>query len=394
LSNNISLAYQEDPAPVITVNGDDRFCAGQSVELISSSDNNATWSNEMTGGSITITESGTYTVATDAICSEDQLNSEAIEITVLANETPELESLDFSNTIDEVATITVTGDSLLWYDVPTGGDVIAAGNTFISPPVTEDVSYYVESVNIYGGNILPGGKLDMTGSGGLPGTGAYSYFDAWEEFTILTVEVQVPDNAPDGERHFQLVDENETILEEMVVDLTQGNHIIELNWSIPVGSGFSLRCPENNLFRNNGGVSYPYAIGDAGEITTSFYGNQYYYYFYNWHIEKEKTICISERTPIDLTLVGLDELPGISALKMYPNPADEKVFISFDSEGSHLLNVRLFNALGQEVKRFNKLRINAGENTHELNVRDLPSGVYSVQFVIEEKVATGKIILE
>jgi hypothetical protein len=395
LSNSITITPIEDPMPFIEINGEEQFCQGESVELVASSDQNPVWSNGMTGQVANITESGTYSVAIDAVCSEDQLSSEEVEIIVLPADVPEVTEVAFDNMMDSQATITVTGDSLNWYNEAIGGTIIGSGNTFITPPiVTDESSFFVESVTIYGGGLQDGGKPDIDGTGGLPSTGAQSYFDVWEPFTLLTVDVVVPDNAPDGERHFQLVDGQENILQEIVVDLSEGLTVVELNWEVPVGEGLSLRCPENNLFRNNGGVEYPYPIGDVGSITSSFYGNQYYYYFYNWKIEKEKNICISERTPITIYINGLNDLPGISELRLFPNPANDKLFVSFNAASDNSISFKLFNSIGKEVRTINNVLNTAGENTHQVDVNNLPTGIYTLQFWVDGKMAAGKVIVE
>ncbi|MEZ4984168.1 MAG: hypothetical protein R2795_03885 [Saprospiraceae bacterium] len=64
-------------------------------------------------------------------------------------------------------------------------------------------------------------------------------------------------------------------MSQVVVDLQMGLQTIDLNFEVPVGTELSLRCAENNLFRNNAGVNYPYPIGDVGAITNSFYGATY-----------------------------------------------------------------------------------------------------------------------
>ena len=82
-----------------------------------------------------------------------------------------------------------------------------------------------------------------------------------------------------------------------------------------MGDSLTLRCLENNLFRNNQGVQYPYAIGDVGQIYTSFYGTSYYYYFYNWKIKKQDITCVSDRVPVAVTITGTNDLTSISDLK-------------------------------------------------------------------------------
>ncbi len=395
LSNAITVTYTEDPAPEITLDGEERFCQGGSVELTSSINSNPTWSNGMTGQTVSITESGSYTVATDAVCSEEQLLSEAVEITVLAAEAPEVTMIEFDNMIESQASITVTGDSLNWYNEAIGGEIIGSGNIFITPPIVEEeTTFFVESVNVYGGELQAGGKPDISGTGGLPSTGAYSYFNVWEPFTLQTVDVMVPDEAPEGERTIQLVDGNGNILEEMTVELVNGLQVVELNWWIPIGEMMTLRCPENNLFRNNGGVSYPYPIGDVGSIVTSFYGDAYYYYFYNWKIKKQEEICTSERTPVSIYINGLEDISGVNELKLFPNPVRGQLSVSFTTTQEKAMVFRLLNAVGQEVSPIKAVTAHPGENSWTIATEHLPSGIYTLQIRLDGEVGTAKVVVE
>ncbi|MCB0650476.1 MAG: VCBS repeat-containing protein [Saprospiraceae bacterium] len=395
LSNSITVTYMDDPNPVISINGEEQFCQGESVELVASSDQNPVWSNGMSGQSVNITTSGFYTVFTESVCSEEQLPSESVEIIVLPAEAPEITSVEFDNMLESQATITVTGDSLNWYNQEMGGEIIGSGNTFITPPIVEEeTTYFVESVNVFGGALQDGGKPDIEGTGGLPSSGAYSYFNVWEPFTLLTVDVVVPENAPEGPRTIQLVDGAGNILEQTSVDLTAGLQVLELNWEIPIGDMMTLRCPENNLFRNNGGVNYPYPIGDVGSILTSFFGDSYYYYFYNWKIKKLEEFCVSERTPVTLYINNLDELPGIADIRLFPNPVDEQLFISYTALEDKMISFRLFNSIGQEVSNISNLITSAGANTQKIEVKHLPAGLYTLQFQVDGKIATGKVVVE
>ncbi|MBK8499276.1 MAG: CRTAC1 family protein [Flavobacteriales bacterium] len=61
VSNSIAVSVVTSEAPQITINGDDEFCQGNTVELVSSVGTNAIWSNGATGASVLIGASGDYT---------------------------------------------------------------------------------------------------------------------------------------------------------------------------------------------------------------------------------------------------------------------------------------------------------------------------------------------
>ena len=378
--------------PTIDVSGNTLFCEGESVVLTSSEGSGYTWSNGMNSQSITVTESGDYSVTVDPVCPGDELESETITVNVLAAPTPVVNDV-FINP-GNTATINATGIDLQWYEFPTGGSPIATGPSFTTPVLDNDATYYVESHPTYDGELQDGGRPDFTGAGGIPTSPGYSLFDAWEPFTLLSVVVFVPTNASAGERTIQLFDENDLIMEELTFDLGNGQHVLDLNWSIPAGSNYSLRNAEGNLFRNSGGVDYPYAIGDVGEITTSTFGEDFYYYFYDWKIQKASLECVSERVEANVIVSGLVELKDAGSLNIFPNPAHQQLFVEFDTKVLESGKIQLNDALGKNILVQEIAPNTLGKHTYELNISQLASGIYFLDFTIGNETATYKIVVE
>lgn len=394
IAQTVSISEAVDTPPVIEVVGDLEFCAGNTVTLSISNGINPVWNNGMTTPTIEVSESGVYNVLVDALCSEEQMQAvEAIEVIAHAVPEPVLESTEIDP--DGTALLTVTGENVTWYSEATGGTPLATGNTYTTDPLTEDATFYVEAAQVFGGDIEAGGKLTTEGAGGIPAVGAYSFFNAYETFTIRTVDVFVPEDQPEGIRTIQLFSGEDDLIQEVQVEMVHGLQTIELNFVVPEGIDLSLRCPQNNMFRNSGGVSYPYEIGDGlGEITTSFYGDQYYYYFYNWQVETPSFECVSPRVPVMVTVVNVDNIAEISTLRLYPNPAQTELRVEFTLLEQAKLELRLFNALGQVVYQEALTDNSPGMRTQDIDVSQLPAGVYQLQLLAGERSATYKVVVE
>jgi hypothetical protein len=386
-SNVVAVSMIEEMAPVITVSGELRFCEGGVVTLTASEGANHAWSNGMTGQSITVEQSGVFSVAVDALCSEQQIESQPVEVEVLEVTPPVV-----------MGTTIVQGDSVLlsaqgenchWYDAPSGGTPLGVGDTYQTPPLNDTQVFYVETHHIYPGNFAYGGKPDNTGTGGIPTQGGYLLFDAWEEFTLRSVTVYVPNTAPSGIRRIQLF-EGEALKAEASVFLDPGQHEIELDFEIPVGS-YSLRCPENNLFRNNGTLQYPYSLGGLGEITTSVFGDMFYYYFYNWKVQKKTYECISERVPVEVSVTGVQDAIAKYGMKVFPNPSSETVMVRFENlPGDVAGHVRLSDNLGRTARRLDVAHL----RHFQLPVADLTPGIYHLQITLPEGLVSHKIRVE
>ena len=387
-TNTVTVSFIEDTPPSITADGSLVFCEGAAVTLTSSAGENYIWSNGMQSASIAITESGSYTVAVDAKCSAAQLTSGPVGVDVLAAPNPSITDVVVSQ--GDSVLLTASGENLQWFDQPLSGNVLATGPEFQTPPLDQTVTYFVESHNFYPGEIQFGGKPDDSSGGGLPTQGAFTFFDVWEPFTLLSVTVYVPAEAPTGQRTFQLVDENEVVLQEAFVQLGHGQFEVELDFEVPAGTNFSMRCPENNLFRNNAGVQYPYPIGDVGEMTTSYFGDSYYYYFYNWKIQKESFECVSGRVPVTVGVTPVDIEDQTPDLIVYPNPARNEVFVFLKNTGPASGNLRLFDSTGKEISTEQAVE----NQTIKIGSENLAAGIYYLQYVTEERFFVRKIAIE
>ena len=390
LSNPLAITIVQDETPQVSLSGDDTFCEGEQITLTSSTAAGYLWSTGETTQSIDVDQDGSYYVTITGICSD--VDSDPVVITVNPAATDPV-APNVAIPGPGVATLTATGDNILWYDDEVAITEVGSGNSWDTPFLNNDAQYWCEANAIYGGALESGGKPDNMGGGGLPGSGAWSYFDAWEPFTIQTVRVYPPS---DGLRTIQLADENDAILATVDTFLTAGEHVVTLNFDVPVGNDFSLRCPQNNMFRNNSGVQYPYAIGTVGELTDSYYGQNYYYYFYDWTIMKEQMICPSDRVAVDVfvTSTGIEDLGSVSGLSVHPNPASNEVYVSFELLENSEIDVEVFDAIGKLVYSATRIQTSLGMNDHTIDVSDLNTGLYSVKFNVNGKTVTRNLIVE
>src|SRR5690606_5448791 len=90
---------------------------------------------------------------------------------------------------------------------------------------------------------------------------------------------------------------------------------IPLGFIVPQGTDYRLvktSGPRMGLdYSFNGGVSYPYSIGEVGQVTTGHapYGTTPdYLYFYNWSINPGEFACESSRKEVVATVTQSGEV--------------------------------------------------------------------------------------
>ncbi len=378
VSNNISVMIIQDPAPEIIVQGETELCAGASVILSSSDADNYEWNNEQTTQFIEVSESGSYSVSVPGQCG--MISSEAIEVTVLEAELPSANDIGAGQ--GDQITLQGTGSgTLTWYSDESLTEIIGTGTSVDVPDFTleEQTTFYVTNTVGEISEEQSGGKDDLGADGtwGTPSLGGYSLFNAFEDFTLVGATIYADG---DGPRTFTLTDESENAVVSETFELVDGENYVEFDWDIPAGNGWSIRVPGTDLYRNDAGVNYPYAIGTVGSLYTSNFGTQWYYYLYDWKVRTPGFACVSEPVEVVASIVSVEEIAGITAVELFPNPAFEMLNLSYASDRNQTVDLQVVNALGQVVFTKSFVVSQAVQNT-ELNISDLESGVYSARFV-------------
>src|SRR5690606_8333837 len=144
--------------------GDLQFCEGGSVMISASYGTNFEWSNGATTQTIEATVSGIYYVEAMGACSETI--SDSIIVNVVPAPAPMVEDVLLNE--PGTATISATGESILWYETEDATEPIGSGNVFETPFITESVQFWAEATYQYGGQLETGGKVDNSGGGGIP----------------------------------------------------------------------------------------------------------------------------------------------------------------------------------------------------------------------------------
>lgn len=94
------------------------------------------------------------------------------------------------------------------------------------------------------------------------------------------------------------------------------------------------------------------------------------------------------------TPIGLNETANskFELMNLYPNPSNSNATLRFSSPKSSIVKLNVFNTLGKVI--FTKtIDSKQGENEFNLNVKDLPSGIYICSLEYEGKTITKKLIV-
>lgn len=397
-----SFIENPDETPSLTVEGETEFCDGGSVVLTSSPAAGYLWSTGETSESVTATESGFYSVTIPGTCGD--FTSEELYVEVLP--LPDNENLPDITIFDTAeVTLEATGDQVAWFDSFDATAPIAEGNIFVTPPITETTTFYVEAVNNYGGGAFDAGMPEHQGSlfNGNNFNGQI-LFDAEHAFTLKQVTVNT-DQA--GVRIIELRDEAENVLETRTFDLPTGESILDLELEIAPGTGYRLATntasnqavlgtQSPRLYRSSENVEYPYAVEDVLTITSSNFGSGFYYYFFDWKIEVEPLKCSSSRTDVTIHLEpnAVSDVLPVGKLSVSPNPSSGLFNIGITAFETGSAVLRVMDLTGRIVLRDHFEMVAHTAQQHLLDLTKVPAGLYFMKITSGDRAGWLKLIVK
>ena len=283
----------------------------------------------------------------------------------------------------------------------TGADLYRSNSSLNYPYTVQDVVSIKHSTAasdsvgfyyyLYDWSILPletTGALDNTfGGGGTHAGGFYLVFNSEETFLLKKATVYA-DGTKD--RILELRNSADEIIATKTLTIVNGESTINLDLQIPKGTGMKIGFATGaDLFRNNEGVSFPYQIDDLVSIYQSTATSNpvgFYYYLYNWEIERLSVECGSERIEATATV---EVCTGTSAssdsqFNVYPNPAEDQLNIEYSSL-SEFVEMTLIDLHGRVVYQSNK-------PSNNIDITELENGVYTISIKYTNKTSLKKII--
>lgn len=380
VSASLLVEVSPDETPTVSATGDLEFCEGESVILTSTAASEYTWSNQMTGQSITVNEPGSYSVTITGAC--DDFTSTPITVSTLNAPAPNANDVVIPSAGPANLIATGVGSQFNWYDQAAGGSPVGVGANWTTPFVSGNTTYYVEEVHTYGGGTSYGAKTNNN-TGGVyhASTTYYNYFDVNEDCSLISVKVYTETA---GNRTAYIEDSNGNTVFSQEFNMPAGeSRIYFTDWNLTTGTDYRFRALEadHGMWRDDSpaNVNFPYTVGDMVTITGANTGSQqYYYYYYDWEVEADGVECTSERTPVDVTInssVGIEDVQLAGSLSVYPNPSNGIISVEFESSIDGVVSIYLTDLTGKAI--FNKSISSVPEGKiQKLDFTTLAKGTY------------------
>ena len=396
-TTSIFVEQSPDETPMVSASAELTFCEGGELELTSTEATEYLWSNGATSRSIMVQTSGDYEVTIEGVCGA--FTSEAITVEVLdAPDAPLAD--DVAVPLNTSATLEALGENIEWFDQATGSDAVGTGNTFNTPILTQDATYWVQASTIHGGEVAFGGRIDNSVSGAYhTNTDNYQLFTAYQDMFIESVKVYA--NGA-GERTIAVVDQgNGSTIATGTYNIPDGESRVDLGFFVPAGGPYGLRAVGGNpqLWRDGMGSNpaYPYALGTLGSMTSSTASGTnataYYYFFYDIEVKSPSTTCAGPRTQVEVAVgpTGISE-QGTRAVNVWPNPTSGAINITV-SELQGRVSVDVMDVTGRLVKAINADASSQQGGILAMDLSGLAMGEYTMVVRHDAGVSTFHIVL-
>lgn len=372
------------PEAEITVEGELEFCDGGSVLLTATESVEYLWSNGETTQSITVTESGIFTVT---VTDENGCVNTSDEVEVTVNPLPEAEitadgSLEFCDGNAVVLTASEAAE-YLWSNGETTQSITVYEAGVFSVTVTDakgcsNTSDEVEVVV----NPLPEAEISVEGElvfcdGGsvvLTATEATSYLwsnDATSRSITVDASGTFSVVVTDANGCSATSDQVVVLVHALPVVTCPGDTIVMLSHpafalegATPAGGTYTGAGVSNGMFNaatatvGDHTITYTYTNANGCTAVCTFV----------------ITVKLDTSVPVK---------PEQTAIKLYPNPARDFVTIEANDE---IQEVRMVDMLGQVV--FTDV---VQYRSYELNVSAFKSGIYFVQVLTEKGFTTHRV---
>lgn len=178
------------------------------------------------------------------------------------------------------------------------------------------------------------------------------------------------------------------VLAALLADPT-GDLTTVLTHHVVAGLAFSTDLSDNQSIPTLQGESVVVNI-DGSVTITSGSGNVATVTVANI-VATNGVVHVIDAVLIPSALVSVQDIAGVSALNIYPNPSNNQFTVDLELINAENVTIDLINLLGQSVKSFDYGTRSAGLNREYIDINDLPEGVYLMNITVGNNQGTAKV---
>jgi hypothetical protein len=377
VSKGFTLLIDPIEKPRLSLNYQKILCHGEEVNLSVPNYNEIKWWDGRTDSIKTIRESGLYYAVVEGVCRT--FNTDTLDLLVMdAGLLPQLHGDTLSG--PGIALLTSNDEKTLWFNKLEDTIPVFEGTDFSTPIIDKSRSYWAQSYQVGTYKQVSGGMKSPDHEGGAYPAAFLNpkmLFTVYQDFVLDSVSLYTDTK---GKREIVLLSANGVTLATKQIYLEAGYNRVHLGF-LCKGSNINYALttnPDTNklyygnigprLERSNKGFVYPFFIQELCRITSSDYGDSYFYNFFDWAIRPLDQICYGEKNEVKVVVQPVTTRDyGVNNWSLQQTSAGN--FILHHPSGS-TVRFTVFDLQGKQV--FNQ-DVKDGES---FNLANMPASVY------------------
>jgi hypothetical protein len=215
-------------------------------------------------------------------------------------------------------------------------------------------------------------------------------------------------------------DEDRNIKMKLILEQEEEEDVFKLQpFKLGAGDSVKVESPDNNhVILSNYGSAKQYGV-ELNHVSYSGYerfihdsipikANTSHIFDINWtdveeslltiYVDNEMNGSYEDTLLLNYHVTGVDdkEINSLIAdldLKVWPNPAEDKITFSYRLNSGCKISIKIFDNLGNEIMvPLNVKRQKQGKHNLPVNIAELSAGIYYYHFIVNNYKVNGKII--
>ena len=373
------------------------ICENESVVIRSDLNQLVNWSTGELATGISVTESGFISATTQGTCDEIMSNTLEVEVVPLPAEPS---NFDIEYTSFGEATLSADGNGVSWYEDAAGEKFIGAGNEIVVNDIFASTTVYAQSSTEDIGSVINGGEVDHTGSSDYSGDGFIGEMIFYAQQPMILRSVTVETDIA-GERTIQLKDNyGTTLFHSKTFMFEEGKTTVRLNFDIEFEGVYTLATLiETNIaslgvssprFKRSSEdfgaiLNYPYNLGNLATIINSNFGDDFFYYFYDWEVSENNSGCFSDLVPFEVLPSSTSSIDDINDVAISPNPSSGIFNLRYEQSDQFDINISTID--GKEIINANNLI-----QDYEIDLSRYDAGIYILKMEVAGETYFSKLV--
>ncbi len=356
-------------------------CFGDELLLSTGLSQEVTWSTGDVETELLVDQTGYYSYIVEGNCGDVQSDEVFLEFL----EPPFIEDQNIQSSQGEDVEIMVPGDDVRWYTQDDLQTPFHLGNQLLISDIASSVSYKVQNTIRSETLEKEVGLTEVSREYSGTNINAGLYFNVLNDVLIESVKIYTDSI---GLRVIEILNADEEVVQSKEVEITiAGEQYIQLDFLLPPGEGYFIRTNEDSNFANFGHRSplftrsteldgYPFIADKLLEITDSFFGSDFYYYFYDWQLSRHPIECQSNlaTVEVDVELSAVNDQELLNSLSVFPVPASN--WLQVHSEAVRMAKAELYDMQGHLV-----LEKEISDYKTTFSIEELAKGMYILKII-------------